>query len=214
MSVQNQTISELPDEEIIRGIRDGRIPQDSGLEELITRHTPNLWRYLTHRYRVEPALVDDAVANTALAIWDKFDQYDPDRGEFLPWAFTIGRRKLVDALRRQGRQEAHEISLTDLSEPEDDEANLYEVLATAEKAVEDQVVYKELEKRALEILMNFSDLDRTLFFLKSNYDLTFQELADILNKAAAAKNEITPDAVAKRFYRMRKKLVILFNAQK
>ena len=202
MSPRREELSELSDEEIVRGIKARTILEDNGVEELVTRQAPSLWRYLYRRYSRDEALIDDVVAETVLTIWENFEKYDPDRGRFISWAIGIAHNKLREAFRRTKRYE--ELSTIDIGE--EDEVNIYEVLATTEEKA-DQVDYKELEKQALEIVISFSDLDRTLFLLKSNYDLTFEELASMLNKAG---QKTTPDAVSKRFYRMRKKLKQLF----
>ncbi|WP_018655611.1 RNA polymerase sigma factor [Actinomadura flavalba] len=61
---------------------------------------PVLRRFL--HGRVPPDLVDDVVQAVLLDLWRCRDRYDPSRS-FEAWAFTIARRRAVDALRARPR---------------------------------------------------------------------------------------------------------------
>lgn len=196
-------LSNLSDEEIVRRIRAGQISKAQGIEELITRRTPTLWRHLARRYALDEQMLGDIVAETVVIIWENFERYDPNRGRFMSWAIGIAHNKMRETLRQTQRQQ--EISAFELDgQPED---NLYQFLASTKDDPTAQIDYKELETKTLALVMSFSELDRTLFLLKGNYDLTFEELSSMLNKSGY---ETTPDAVAKRFYRMRQKLKALY----
>jgi RNA polymerase sigma factor (sigma-70 family) len=197
MSDSNPTLHELSDEEIAQGIHVGRIPQKRGIEELITRNTLNLWRYTTSKSPDD--LVEDIVAETIVVIWEKFDTYNPGSSKFLTWAIGIARFKILEALRKAKKHQPDiEIDAID----EEDETNIYEIIAAAENT-ELELENKELEKKALSLILSFPEVDRTLFLLKHNYDLTYMELAEILSEAG---EPTTPDAIAQRFSRMRGKL--------
>lgn len=49
----------------------------------------------------DPALAEDLVQETLLAVWRKAHLYSPDRGAAATWIFTIARNLRIDHLRRQ-----------------------------------------------------------------------------------------------------------------
>ncbi len=208
MSEQRTPLHDLTDEELAIRVQSGAIPIDEGLEELATRNTIPLWRYLRSQYPdIDDDYIDDAVAETLITIWEKIEQYSPEKGsKFLNWAITIARNHLRQALRKDKKYAT--FSALEAQSDQDDEVNILEVL-TASTDIEDEIEYKELDHKALELVMSFPELDRTLFLLRSNYDLTYEELATILNNTG---ENTTPDAIAKRFSRMRTQLKQQFKA--
>lgn len=208
MSEQRTPLHELTDEELATGVQCGDVPIDKGLEELATRSTVPLWRYLRSQYPdIDDDYIDDAVAETLITIWQKIDQYKPEKGsKFLNWTITIARNHLRQALRKDKKYAT--LSALEAETDQDREMNILEVLTTSTD-IEDEIEYKELDRKALELVMSFPELDRTLFLLRSNYDLTYEELATILNNTG---EDISPDAIAKRFSRMRAQLKKQFKA--
>lgn len=68
-------------------------------------------RALAVRRRVEPGAIEDAVQDILLALHKVRHTYDPAR-PFGPWIVAIANARLVDRLRRQGRQRIRETPLT------------------------------------------------------------------------------------------------------
>ena len=67
----------------------------------LLRHQTHLFGYIYSLVRdLDDA--DDLFQQTSLALWKKFDQYDPTR-PFLPWAFGIARFEVSNFLRSRGR---------------------------------------------------------------------------------------------------------------
>ena len=60
-----------------------RLQKDSFIE-LFNAAQPDLSRYVYSMVRDRDA-VDDVMQDLAVALWKKFDDYDPDR-PFLPWS--------------------------------------------------------------------------------------------------------------------------------
>lgn len=83
--------------------RIGRGDRDA-LELLYWRHAGWLTSRLTFRCR-QPDLVDAAVQDTFLAVWQTARRYD-GRGEVGAWIWGIGLRRLIDQLRRAARHGA------------------------------------------------------------------------------------------------------------
>lgn len=46
--------------------------------------------------------VDDVVQDTFVEVWNRANQFDPDRGSLVTWVTTIAHHRAVDRLRRRG----------------------------------------------------------------------------------------------------------------
>jgi RNA polymerase sigma-70 factor, ECF subfamily len=71
----------------------------TALEQLYARHAPWLLMRLQRRC-ADPALVDEVVQDTFLAVWRGARSFSGN-GEVAAWIWGIGIRRLVDALRRR-----------------------------------------------------------------------------------------------------------------
>lgn len=58
--------------------------------------------------RLPPAMVEDAVQETLIAIHEKRHTYDPDR-PFRPWLMAVARYKWIDRLRSMSRSRTEEL---------------------------------------------------------------------------------------------------------
>lgn len=98
-----------------------RIQKDSFIE-LFTAAQPDLGRYVFSLVRDRHA-VDDVMQDLAVALWKKFDDYDPDR-PFLPWACRFAfyqSLKHRQSLQRRRWQLADEATLERAAAPTQDE---------------------------------------------------------------------------------------------
>ncbi len=77
----------------------------AAFEALYRRHAP--WLTVRLRYRCpDPAVVEDAVQETFLAIWRGSARYrEQARGDAAGWLWQIGFRRLVDAIRGQSARD-------------------------------------------------------------------------------------------------------------
>src|SRR5690606_11990551 len=89
---------EPPDGELVAAARADRAAFDA----LYQRYARRLYRYA--RARVDSdAVAEDIVADTMLAALEGIERYDPARGTFAGWLFTIAARRITDRRRRRGR---------------------------------------------------------------------------------------------------------------
>lgn len=190
------TLSELTDELLVQDIKAGIISKEDGIEELITRYVPKLWRYCYSKYNQDDAIITDIVGETVMVIWETFDRFDPDRGHFSAWAYGIMRNKSKEYFRKEQKYQP----FPTIRESDGNNTSI-DVMFESDQAVAESFAYKEFQKRALETVLTLKEVDRNIFFLKSNYDLSYEELADILNNAAISKKQLTPDGIAKRYSR-------------
>lgn len=85
----------MTDAELLAAIAEGRI---DALRTLHERHAPWLAARLSHRSS-DPALVEEAVQDTFVAVWRKAGDYRGE-GEVGAWIWGIAIRKLIDRVRR------------------------------------------------------------------------------------------------------------------
>jgi RNA polymerase sigma-70 factor (ECF subfamily) len=109
-------------------------------------------RNLAARYHREKQDVEDSVQDILLTVHAIRHTYDPNR-PFKPWLVAIGRRRIFDRLRRQGRIRARETFLT----PEHEtfaapEANLYEAEPDAGALREAVAQLPDAQRRAVTML--------------------------------------------------------------
>ena len=50
-------------------------------------------------------LAEDIMHDTMINIWDKIHMYNPDKGSFSSWIYTIARNNRIDLLRKKSSQQ-------------------------------------------------------------------------------------------------------------
>lgn len=149
------------------------------LEPLLA-HYEGMLRYIVSGVLSDPHRQEDCLAEVRLKLWEKREQYDPERSSPATWLTVLCRNAAVDHLRSAQRHSAEA-----LDETRPDPA----------PGPEEQLLRKERAERALASL---SSRDRALFYRKYYY---LQSTARI-----AAELGLTPRAVEGRLYRIRKGL--------
>jgi RNA polymerase sigma-70 factor (ECF subfamily) len=99
--------------ELMRAAQDG---DGAAYLQLLTEVTPLLRRVIQRqRWFRQAADVEDLVQEVLISLHTVRATYDPGR-PFLPWLLAIARNRMVDALRRQGRRAANEVSVAEYPE--------------------------------------------------------------------------------------------------
>jgi RNA polymerase sigma factor (sigma-70 family) len=75
----------------------------AAVKECLDRFSGLVWT-LARRALSSPQDAEDAVQEIFLEIWQSADRYDANRGSETVFVATITRRRLIDRLRKQGRQ--------------------------------------------------------------------------------------------------------------
>lgn len=149
------------------------------LEPLLA-HYEGMLRYIVSGVLSDPHRQEDCLAEVRLKLWEKREQYDPERSSPATWLTVLCRNAAVDHLRSAQR---HSAEALDETRPD------------PTPGPEEQLLRKERAERALASL---SRRDRALFYRKYYY---LQSTARI-----AAELGLTPRAVEGRLYRIRKGL--------
>jgi RNA polymerase sigma-70 factor (ECF subfamily) len=146
---------------------------DSAFSLLFDLLAPRLYGYFLRQTR-DSDLADDLTQQTLLKIHRA-------RGQFLrgaavtPWAFAIGRRLLIDSVRRHKR---------DLLTSDDDQT--VDRAASDAPNADDLVAAQETARRIQEALRHIPETQRVAFELVKQEGLTFVEAAEVLGTTVAA----------------------------
>jgi len=140
-------------------------------EPLYLRYADRLYRYAagltgsTH-------LADDVVSDTMMAAFEHLARFDPARGSFAGWLFTIARRRVADDQRRFGR--LRRAFSRHGPEPNVDEDILSGVIRSEDAA------------RLRAALRRIPRNDREVLLLRYVAGLSGPEIAAVLNISAGA----------------------------
>lgn len=201
----SESLRILSEKEILREIQNETLSEKDGYGELIVRHTPRIQQLVHKWYPRSESIADDITADTIITALTNIHHFDPTKGDFIAWLSGIAKNKVREAIRREGKL-ALQYSIDAVKGEDDDTETLpWETASTSEKSVEYQVISKDAEKTILEALLAQPEIDQIIFLLKNNYNLTNQELAEILNKAQN-QEKYTDMSVAARLSRTRKRL--------
>jgi RNA polymerase sigma-70 factor (ECF subfamily) len=146
---------------------------DSAFSELYDLLAPRLYGYFVRQTR-DTDLADDLTQQTLVKIHRARGQFLPG-ASVTPWAFAIGRRLLIDSIRRTRRQKVSS----------GDDAALAAAVADA-PAADDLVQAQETARRIQRALVNLPDTQRIAFELVKQEGLTFVEAAEVVGVTVAA----------------------------
>jgi RNA polymerase sigma factor (sigma-70 family) len=138
-------------------------PQAFG--ELYDRYHARVYRYIYHRVG-HPADAEDITALVFMKALESLHSYQPRRAGFAPWLFRITRNAVVDHYRRRRPQAAFEA---------------LEREAGSDDPVTD-VLDGERREELHSLVGYLSDEQREVVLMRYSADLSFTEIATILNK--------------------------------
>ena len=192
------TTAETTDLELIRAVagKDRR-----AFKQLYERYAPRVGRYLLKLLK-QPELVDEAVNDTMLALWQSADRFDPATGQLLTWLFGIAHNKGLKTLRRAGRFRADRSIDTlsaDVLDGAEDRGQTPQ--AAAPHGPEQTVLGWELGGILQWALEQLSTEHRSVIELAFGEDLAYPQIAAIVG--------CPPNTVKTRMFHARKKLAQL-----
>lgn len=171
------TADAIPDLDLIGAIsRKDR----QAFKTLYDRHAPRIGRYLSKLLK-QADLVDEAVNDTLLAVWQNADRFDPAAGQPLTWLFGIAHNKGLKTLRRTGRYRADQ-SIDTLPQAVLDKAEEREESpqATTPRSPEQTVLGWELGGILQWALEQLSTEQRSVIELAFGEALSYPEIATIV----------------------------------
>lgn len=157
---------------------------------LYRQHYPMLLAYALRR-SPDPADAHDAVADTFLVLWRRFERAPVNDDEVLLWLYGVARRVLTNRHRTRQRQERV--------------AQRFAELLAEGPTLEDLAAHRRDARRLLDALLALSEHDRELLMLATWECLSTSELAAVL---ACSEN-----AAAIRLHRARKRLTEVYEKE-
>lgn len=139
--------------------------------QLYHRYADRLYRYALGRTR-SAATADDIVSDTMMAAMEGIHGYDPDKGSFASWLFTIASRRIVDRERKQ-RQFWRYLSRHPI-DPIEHESAL------------DSALRGEQQERVRAAIGRLSDRHREIILLRYVADLPIRDISDVLDISEGA----------------------------
>lgn len=159
-----------PDADLVRAARQTRDPRAVAL--LFERYADPVYRYALARSG-SSAVADDVVGETFLAVLETLERFDPLRGSFAAWLFTIAARRVSDHARRERRfWRAVTRHWSPPPAPDDDAL--------------DQLVRREDAARLRAALARLPADERELVLLRYAAGLTSAQIGELLGLSAGA----------------------------
>jgi RNA polymerase sigma-70 factor, ECF subfamily len=140
--------------------------EPAALAALFDHFYPRLFNYLLYRTR-DPQTADDLAAQSFELAMRRLSQYQPSRGSFAAWLFTIARNTASKHSRAQ--QVRRWLSLDVLLHRSADEASLDEIAA-----------HNDQLARVLERVAALNDREREVIALRFGAGLTNRRIAELL----------------------------------
>lgn len=171
----------MDDLELLRLLRSR---DQRGLDQLLVRHGP-LLRYILCPILDDPREREECLSDVALQIWERADQFDPERGSLTAWLSAIARNTALNRRRAARRG-------TGDCQPLDDS------MLDPAPGPEEELLRKERTQRLLLAVRRMSEIDCSLFYRKYYY---LQSAAQM-----AAELGLTERGVEGRLRRIRLRL--------
>jgi RNA polymerase sigma-70 factor (ECF subfamily) len=171
----------MPDRELVSLLVDG---DEDALAKLYDRHSDAVYR-VAFRLLGDRHLAEEVLQETYLALWNRAELYEPERGSLPAWLLTIARNRAVDRLRTLGRRPLP-MAMSDAIP--DDEGSFEHALALGQLVAsappptdpQDAVDAAWLRETVREALGQVPETERLAIELAYYEELTQTEIADRL----------------------------------
>jgi RNA polymerase sigma-70 factor (ECF subfamily) len=182
---------ETSEQWLLERARDGDLDAFGELVRLFERPVFNL----AYRMLGNAAEAEDAAQEAFLRAYTHLDRYDPERS-FKTWLLSITSNYCIDRLRKR------RLTWLSLEEP----LPPHPALVSSEAGPEASAIAHELSVQIQALLDGLSDEYRIVVILRYWYDLSYIEIAEIL--------ETTESAVKSRLFRARQALAKQLDVEK
>ena len=140
------------------------------MDRLVDRHCGSVYAFV-RRYLGPTAAVDDLTQEVWLRVIRRSDSFT-GRSRFTTWLFSVTRNTCIDYLRRQKRRRP-------VASPSEPSFHMEDVVDPGPPIV-DNLARRELTEFVGEAVAELPDLQREVFLLREQTDLTFGEIAELL----------------------------------
>lgn len=153
-------------------------PMDGSHERFLTYyhdHKDKVFNYLMVRLNFDRGAAEDLLMDIILKAYEHFDSFNPQKGSFKTWIFTLAHNHLVNFWRDTRKKKT--VSIEQLEEEG--------VFVGAVEAKNDLV--RQIENKKIHHILSFmNDNEREIISLRYFEDLDYSEMAEILHKKEGA----------------------------
>ena len=129
---------------------------------------------------------EDIAQSTFLQVFKSAHRYNP-KASFASWLFTIARRLGLNEIRRRSRHPADSIEST---RKEGDDRLPQEFVDAANPVPPENLLRRELEQKIEESLAQLPENQRTAILLCRQDELTYEEIAEVLECSLSATKSL------------------------
>ncbi len=177
--------SEVSDDTLMNRLEQG----DRGAFDMLYERYKNVvWKVVVW-YLLDQQLAEDAAQETWVKIYQKPGTFNPQRGSFTNWVYSIAKNTCLKVLRAKGRTIPIS-SMPDHFDPEDPDDIV--------KKMDDEFDREHQRKELIRALNQLSELDRQIVALRLSDESDYHDIASLL--------KISESAARKRYSRALKKL--------
>jgi RNA polymerase sigma-70 factor (ECF subfamily) len=168
---------EIPSEDLMARITEG---DEYAFELLVGRHQSSILN-LIYRFIGDRTKSQDLAQEVFIRVWQAAGSYQP-KAKFTTWIYRITANLCINELKSSRRRKLFQF----LRFGEDQENTIEEVLVDASPSPEDLLLSREQSRRISDALQSLPDNQRLALILKRYDDLSYQEIAKILNCSVSA----------------------------
>jgi len=165
-------LAEITDEQLIDLSRAG---DAQAFTQLVKRYEKELYNFLL-RFVGRGSMAEDIFQETFLQVHISIESFQSNR-RFRPWLYTIASNKARDYLRSKARRPTVQITG---AEDDEDTANLWDYLITEDSTAEDILMKKQQKELVRRLVDQLPDHLRQILVLAYFSQLSYQEMADVL----------------------------------
>jgi RNA polymerase sigma-70 factor (ECF subfamily) len=168
---------EIPSEDLMARIAKG---DADAFEILVNRHQTSVLN-LIYRFIGDRTQAKDLAQEVFLRVWQAAKTYKPE-AKFTTWLYRITANLCLNELKSSRRRKLFQF----LQFGEDQENTIEEVLVDASPSPEDLLLSREQSRRISDALQSLPENQRMALILKRYDDLSYEEIARILNCSVPA----------------------------
>lgn len=165
--------AELTDAQLLNRFRNG---DKSAFDLIVDRYQKPLFTYLI-RFVGDHQVAEDMFQDTFLKVLRGLNDYQ-EKSKFGNWLFGIAHHLAIDFLRREKRHQ----KIFSNNEGDQDSDNYFENIAESNILPDRNIEQKELKRILNDAINKLSEEQKEVFLLREHSDLTFKEIAELLNR--------------------------------
>lgn len=168
-----EIVSQLTDDILLRRFQQGEF---KAFDMIVERYQKPLFAYLM-RFTGDAQIAHDIFQDTFLKVLKSLKNYR-EQGKFSNWLFGIAHHLAIDNLRREKRQQQIISKSEGKLNHDDDFEHITEPSFLPDRNIERQ----ELKQILNNAINRLSNEQKEVFLLREHTDLTFKEIAELLNR--------------------------------